>query len=421
LQLGALVVLGAITVERFHVWAPVDERAHYAYVQSVAEEHRLPTLTDLVSPEVQAITDDTWPRPSPTDPATIGLAGRSYEAFQPPLYYVVAGPAFVLVRDHLRKVTALRAFDLVLLAIAIWLLWRLSRRVAGDARLLAFSAALTVVLWPGVLVRAVTVSSASLELVLATALLLVAWRLLQRPARGTLVLSGALLGACLLTKSTLVYLAPVALLAAIVDWRRRRDVAGGVTAVAVPALMLAPWLAFNREHYDALTASSAARAQQQSLVNPLGVDFGVGDALQRTVRMLDAVLPAEWVGQLDVLWVRVVAVVLFAALFGVAVVLAVAPPRDWSRRALWFFGLPLLTGYLMLVITLLSANWPSFNLRYLYPVLPSFAIAVASAFATRGTRAAWCALAACSVLLAVLWIDMAGAFYFTDVGNALGI
>ena len=38
LQLAALVVLGGVTVVRLHVWAPVDERPHYDYVQTVAED-----------------------------------------------------------------------------------------------------------------------------------------------------------------------------------------------------------------------------------------------------------------------------------------------------------------------------------------------------------------------------------------------
>ena len=77
LQVMAVVVLGAATVARFHVWADVDERPHYDYVQTVAEDGRLPLLTDLVHPEVQAITDRTWPAPSPVDPASRGLAGGS--------------------------------------------------------------------------------------------------------------------------------------------------------------------------------------------------------------------------------------------------------------------------------------------------------------------------------------------------------
>ena len=422
LQLVALVVLGGVTVARFHVWSPIDERAHYDYVQKVAEDHRLPLLSDPVSPEVQAISDGTWPQPSPVDPATIGgLAGRSYEAFQPPLYYVVAAPAFALEGDHLKKLKVLRAFDLALVLLAAFLLWRLSLRVAPAAPLLAFSAALTVLLWPGVLVRAVTVSNTPLELVFATGLLLVLWRLLEQPARRSLLLAGLLLGVCLLTKSTLIYLAPLAAIVAFVDWRSRRDTAGTLAAAAIPAVMLLPWLIFNLRHYDALTASGPARDLQAPLVNPLGIQYGFGDAWDRTVRLLKEVLPAEFWEQLDVGWVHVATLALFAALFGVALVLAFVPPRGWSRRPLWFFALPVVAGYATLVITMLAGNWPSFNLRYLYPVLPALAVGVASAFAVRGTRYAWGVLAGCSLLLAALWIDMAGAFYFVDIGDKLGI
>ena len=222
-------------------------------------------------------------------------------------------------------------------------------------------------------------------------------------------------------KSTLIYLAPLALGVAVADWRRRRDTAGSVAAAAIPALLLLPWLIFNLDHYDALTASSAARDQQAPVVNPLGLDYGTDDVLDRTGRLLKEVLPAEWWAQLDVPWVRVATLVLFGALFGVALALAVAPPPGWSRRPLWFFAVPVVCGYATLVVTMLAAQWPSFNLRYLYPVLPALAVAVGSAFAVRGTRWAWRGLVVCAVLLAAVWIDMAGAFYFTDVGDTLGI
>jgi hypothetical protein len=63
-QIAALLVCGVTTVARFHIWAPVDERAHYAYVQEIAEHGRLPRIDDVVSWQVQAITDNTWPRRS---------------------------------------------------------------------------------------------------------------------------------------------------------------------------------------------------------------------------------------------------------------------------------------------------------------------------------------------------------------------
>ena len=88
---------------------------------------------------------------------------------------------------------------------------------------------------------------------------------------------------------------------------------------------------------------------------------------------------------------------------------------------IWFFALPVATGYAMLVLTLLSANWPSFNLRYLYPLLPALAVAIVVAVPRGRELLAWGVVAGCSVLLAAVWIDMAGAFYFTDVGAKLGI
>jgi hypothetical protein len=141
------------------VWAEIDERAHYANVQSIAEHGRYPRHGDLVSAEVQAITDDTFPRASPNDPRNQGLAGRTYEAVQTPLYYALATPAFLLPVDHREKVFVLRALDVALLAVALALAAALSREVLGERWLVGYAAMLAVVLWPGMLVRMVTVSN----------------------------------------------------------------------------------------------------------------------------------------------------------------------------------------------------------------------------------------------------------------------
>src|SRR6266511_5027133 len=180
-QLVAILVCGVATVARFPVWALVDERAHYAYVQTVAEEQRLPVLRDdLISPEAEAIDEGTFPHRGRLDPRRRGLAGQSYEAFQPPLYYVLATPIFRLPFDHLGKVYVLRALGLLLLAGTIALVWLLAREAVPTASLAAFSVALTFVLWPGVVVRAVTVSNAGLEMFLGAAILLSLWRALAR-------------------------------------------------------------------------------------------------------------------------------------------------------------------------------------------------------------------------------------------------
>ena len=154
----ALGCLGAVVLVRFPIWAEVDERAHYAYVQSVAEDHRLPLIYDPVSPEVQAITDRTWPNRSPTRPESVGLTGHNYEAFQPPLYYVLAAPAFAVIPDHRQKVFALRGFDLLLVGAAAVVLAFLAQCLsAGRERSSVLAAGLLTLAWPGLLVRGVTI------------------------------------------------------------------------------------------------------------------------------------------------------------------------------------------------------------------------------------------------------------------------
>jgi hypothetical protein len=86
LQVTAIFVPGAGTVACFHIFVEVDERAHLAYVQEVAEHGRIPWVgCDYVSWQELA-KQGTYPRPSGVDPCLRGLRGSGYEGWQPPLY-----------------------------------------------------------------------------------------------------------------------------------------------------------------------------------------------------------------------------------------------------------------------------------------------------------------------------------------------
>jgi 4-amino-4-deoxy-L-arabinose transferase-like glycosyltransferase len=405
-QLLALVVLAVMTGQRFHVWAAVDEVQHYDYVQTIAEDDRLPEIRDPIHPEI------------PRNPATAGLGSYSYEAFQPPLYYLLAVPAFSVPDDYETKLRAVRQFDAVLLLLAAGVVFLLARAVLPQRPLLGFAAGLGVLLWPGVVARAVTISPSALELLVVNALLLALWRVQQGAGRRWLAAAGALTGAALLTKTTLIYVVPLVALVLALDWRRRRDTRALAVAAVLPVLMLAPWLAFNHHHYGSWTASAQARELQRSTVNPNHRDYGLAEVGSFTRRLFDNVLPTEWAGQLDAGWVQAAVLALDLLLFGAWVVLVCLRRRGPPARALWFFGLPVLVGYASLVVVLLAEQWPSFNLRYLYAVLPGLAISVVAAMPE---RRAWWLVGASALLAAALWVDMAGAFYFKDVGNALGI
>lgn len=407
-QLAALLLAAVATVARFPVFALVDEAAHLDYVQWVAEDGRLPVLNrDRVHAEVLAIDEGTYPEPPRVPASERGLFGRSYEGFQPPLAYLLATPVYAVPSDHEDKLTGLRVLGLLLLAVTVLLTWLLARRVVPDAPLAAFSGALTFLLWPGVVVRAATFSNAALELALGAALSLALWRAPSERSERWLVASGALIGAALLTKLTLAAFVPTLGLVCIGFLRAGRGRAVALAA-ALPAFMLAPWVAFNLRHYDAPTGSAAVQALMDPVLNPDGQDYGPDDLPARHVALLNAVLPDEWwVEFLSALKRRLrdaFAVVILA----IPVVASVRIPRAERGPALLVLFLPLVVGVVLMSVSVLVENYDAFYGRYLYGMLPGFgvfaALALRRAFGERVL--AWGA-AGITVLLLVLWAHLA--------------
>ena len=417
-QVAAVVVLGAVTVERFHVFAEIDETAHVAYVQEVAEEGRLPVAgRDLVSPDVQAINDGTFPRRSPRPVTEMPFGGLSWEAHHPPLSYLVAAPAFAAAPDARAGVTAVRALDVVLLLGAVGLLALLARAVSGARWLAPFCLAMAVLLWPGVLVRAVTVSPTALELALTLAYLLALWRATVEGSRRWLLGAGALLGLCLLTKLTLVFLAPL-LLVPLVRAVRERALGAAAGAAVLPGLVLAPWVVSNLDRYGALTPSEVARRVHEPPVNPTGERYGLDELAGEVPNLADAVLPQEWWGEYGTalgwgLRALAVGLVVFAI---VPLVRRPALLRE-PGGLLLATPAPLVLG--LLTATLLIGNWALFLPRFAYPAL--LPLALFAAWAWRRERVVAIAAAVATAVIFLVWIRMAGAYYFVDVGASLGI
>ena len=397
-----------MTVARLHVFAEIDERANYDYVQALAEHGRLPRPTDPISREALAIDDGTWPRPSPRDPTRIGLTGRSYEAIQPPASYALDVPPFLLAGDHRAKVRVLRVFDLLLLAVALALLWRLAVAVAPsrEAALGGLAAALAVLLWPGMVVRAVAIGSVGLE-VLVTAAFLAAWRADRSGRTGPLVAAALLLGLGLLTKLTLVDLVPVLVIVLVRRVRADRSARALATAaacLALPVVVLAPWLALNQARYDAPTVNIQG---EPGVVQPIGSSGGgarLGDLGPLDRRLLDGVLPQEFRAQLGVGWVRAAVDALALALLAAALALLLARGRD---VATWLLVLPFLSGLVLVNATYVLTGNDEFLLRYLAPTLPPVALGagIAAAASRRPAvrRALPVAAGAASLVALALW------------------
>lgn len=415
-QLLVLAVAGIVVAMRFPVWALVDELAHFDYVVTVGQDARLPVLEeDLVSE--RALTLGGGPG---GDPAQLGLRGQSYEAFQPPLYYVLLAPVATVGGERLATVRVLRLAGVALLGVAAWLTWLLARRVFaddedGEAPLAAFALALCVLILPAVVVRGVTIANTALALPLALAVVLLCWDALERGDARRLVAAGGVLGLALLTRLELAVLAPLLLGVAWVLWRRGRVGAGpAAAAVALPGLLLAPWLAWNLHRYGALTASDVAKEMQEPVLNPEGRTYGVGDLVDRGRTVIGGALPEEW-------WVRYLSGAWRAARDAVAAVavlvpigLALARPPHRVGRALAFLVAPLVLTLAALAVILLASQFDLVKPRYLHPVLPAYALFVALVLRRwlppRGIAALAAGATAATV---VLWLVLAGGETYT--------
>jgi hypothetical protein len=406
-QLAALLAIGVVTVARFPVWALVDEAAHYDYVQWIAEDGRLPVLDeDRVHPEVLAIDEGRYPEPPRVGAEERGLFGWSYEGFQPPLAHLLATPVFAVAGDHERKLRALRGLGLVLLGAAVALTWLLARRALPDMPLAGFSLGLTFFLWPGVVIRASTFSNAALELAVGAALSLSLWRALSERSAGWLVAAGALSGAALLTKLTMAAFLP-ALAVVCVAFLREGRWRSVLAAAALPGAAVAPWIGFNLHHYGALTGSDQVQKLMEPTLNPDRVDYGVGDLAGKHVALLNGVLPDEWWVEFLSSAKRRLRDVFMGLVLAVPLLAAVPIPAAERRRALAVLLLPLVTGILLMSVSLLVENWDAFYARYLYGALPGFgvfaALAVGRAF---GARAVFLSSAGLTVALMLLWAHL---------------
>jgi hypothetical protein len=420
LQLAVLLALTALTAGKFRVWADIDERPHYDYVQKLVEEHRIPRPTDLVSPEVQAITDRTWPRPSGTDPAALGLNGQSFEAIQPPLTYIAAAPAFAAVGDHRDKVYALRVWGALLLAVTVLLLWRFARQLAEPpGALVGFSAALTVLLLPGVVVRSATFGNTPLELALSTACLIALWRADRTGRTRALVVAAVLLGLCLLTKLTLLPLVPLLVLVLARTARsgpdRRRW-----ALLAVPVLLLAPWLVMNVVRYGSPTVDIEGGGGAAGPLQAAGLGERVGELPGLLERFADGVVPQEWVRRvLEVTWIDIATDVLALGLLAAGIAALAHDRREWRA---WFLAVPLAGAVALIVVIHVATGTDSFYLRYVYAPLLPFAIGAGIGLTRDAvTRLHVGILLTATLVIGALWVYFAGFFWFNDIGRKLGI
>ena len=204
-------------------WGLIDEAQHVDYVWHIAERGEFPVAgTTSLSPAAIDSLFATrhwfvfhWPTPASNSLADLGATGYSYEAYHPPLYYLLMVPVYLSTPGSiLDRLFVLRGAAIALSLVTVYLIFRLGTLVSRSV-LFALLATLVFVMLPERAAYTSRVNNDVLAELLGTAICLVCTEgVLHTMTRGRAVSLGILLALGIWTKlSVSFWLAPLAVLA----------------------------------------------------------------------------------------------------------------------------------------------------------------------------------------------------------------
>lgn len=216
LILVVYVVLGVLFATRTPAWQAPDEPAHYNYIAQVAAGDPMP---DIVAGDWDSAYLDEL-KSTGFDPALLGdFDTIQYEDHQPPLYYWLLTPVYLLADGDL---IALRVASMLMGVLVIVLAYAITRLTVPDVPAVALGAAALVAFTPQHLAILASVNNDALAQIVVAATLYACIRLLRVGDVSPLGL-GLLVGIGFMTKTTTYFMAGIAILALLIHWKREPD------------------------------------------------------------------------------------------------------------------------------------------------------------------------------------------------------
>ena len=427
LLLLAYFLVGGLYALYTPPWQAPDEPAHYNYVRQLAAG-RFPIMepADYDENYRAEIVSSGFAASYSVEPLT-------YEDWQPPLYYLLQTPVFLLFDGSL---LALRLFSLIIGAGVVLLAYGAAMQVWPERRWLALTAAVFIALLPQHVAMLAAVNNDSLaELFIAAILLLL---LSARPGSATTggdtikerrlwPAVGLLLGLGFLTKATVYLMAPVAALALLAHywgtWQALTT--AGARLFGPPFLLGAPWWLRNLMVYDGLdvlgTAAHDAAVSGQLRTAEWLAQVGTAEVARN---FFQTTFRSFWgqFGWMGVLMDTRIYQVLFVFSLLTLVGLVWTTGRRVTRKGKRMIGYPALVLGSSLVFTLLlylgyNLSFVQHQGRYLFPALIPIAAGVALGLAAWARpavarRPRLAILVPAGFGLALIALDLVALFYF---------
>jgi 4-amino-4-deoxy-L-arabinose transferase-like glycosyltransferase len=278
----AYLVIGALFIVRVPAWQAPDEPAHYNYAAS---------LVRGVWPVIESSDWDSKLVPIAPDARDVPFEKITYQDHQPPLFYALGAPVYLLTGGSL---TALRAWTLLIGAVGIVACYGVVLILFPGRTALAGAAAVVYALLPQhVHIMASYNNDALSEALLALTVLQSVRMMRTAPNRRDVLLLALTAGAAMWTKAQAYLVLPIGVLALVMADRGaplaariRRATMFGIVAVAIAApLWLRNISTYGGLDFLGLQAHNRAVAGQLTSVERIA-QVGVGayarEALQTT-------------------------------------------------------------------------------------------------------------------------------------------
>lgn len=423
----AFVTRGLFYCLQQPMWEGYDEWAHFAYIQHIVEHGRLPARGDTVSKEIRASLglmpspyalrdfkvplttyEDYWRLPRADrlarkrllDALPTGLRTKAddslglYEAQQPPLYYLTLAIPYRLFKNASlpARILFLRILSVLIASLVVPLGYSTAKQVFGHGRT-ALGVTVLLSVMPEFMIDVCRVGNECLAVVIVSALMLSALRLVRREAGWRAwAVAGTLLGAGLLTKAYVLAFVPLLIVIFLVRTLRaggaRQNLVGMILASSLAIAIAGGWYSRTWQQTGTVTGEQTDAAAAR---------FSVTEKLA-AVRKVDWIIAIDefayshiWVGGWSFSsvrsWIyRIFELIAAAGALGFLLLSGRVAARIWSRRIVGLFTAELAilaSGYVLfcaglaydVVVNFLANGIPATCGWYLYAlIVPEFVL-----------------------------------------------
>lgn len=294
LLLVLFVAKGVVFAFIFPPFTGHDEVAHYAYLQVMADEGRIPVIPDPaqydaayrndtptnidVIPdsfvEYQRFITDDWYKAQSGIVRTVTYLGEYmpsgwiYTANHPPLYYMLVAPVYLLTDSYSEETQlyALRLTAIVFGLLTVIFAYLTVRRLFPNEPFLAVTVPALVAFQPQIAYESAMLNNDVLAIATTSACLyLIAVGLQNRFTVGLCSWLGLALGLAVLSKATAVIVMPVIALAIVLrlGWKNVSAwMAKGGLILGITAMLAAPWYAYMLNTYGSVSALARVQTLQ---------------------------------------------------------------------------------------------------------------------------------------------------------------